>query len=321
MLQDMFVAFILVAAAEMGDKSQVLAMTFATRYSIGQVLIGISIGALLNHGIAVALGSSLTKFIALDTIRITAGAAFVLFAFLTLIKQEDSLEQIENRKYAPVITIATAFFIGELGDKTQLTAITLAGSAENPLFVLIGTVSAMIITSSIGILVGSRMGNRMPEFSLKIISALVFLFFGLTALYRNIPPIYLTPLNLFVVILVLGLVTTFLIRRAGLLHHQPSMYKTRAEHLSKVYELLNDPNFNLVKAREALCLTIAECENCHNRHRANCAIHTTRRKLEMICFNKTLPFSGNLVRYLDDIEQESLVLAARIRKMIATKKN
>ena len=159
MLQELVTSCFLIVAAEMGDKSQILAMTFATKYSIRQVMLGVSIGALLNHGIAVALGSSLPKLISLDLVRIFAGIAFIAFALFSLAHTEDDdLEDTETNRFGPVITVATTFFIGELGDKTQLAAITLSSSAEHPLLVLAGTVSGMIITSAIGIIIGSRMG-------------------------------------------------------------------------------------------------------------------------------------------------------------------
>ena len=143
----------LIVAAEMGDKSQILAMTFATRYTIRQVMLGVFFGILLNHGIAVALGTSLSLIISLDIVRALAGVVFVIFALLTLAKMdEDDLESTNNHRYGPVATVSMAVFISELGDKTQLATITLASSSQYPLFVLAGTVSGMVITSAIGIL-------------------------------------------------------------------------------------------------------------------------------------------------------------------------
>lgn len=112
MLQELLTSCFLIVAAEMGDKSQILAMTFATKYSIRQVMLGVSIGALLNHGIAVALGSSLSKLIALDLVRILAGAAFILFALISLANSgEDEPDEAENHKFGPVLTVAMVFLL------------------------------------------------------------------------------------------------------------------------------------------------------------------------------------------------------------------
>ena len=78
MLQEFVTSCFLIVAAEMGDKSQILAMTFATRYSIRQVMLGVFLGILLNHGAAVALGSSLSLIVSLDKVRIASGVLFVL---------------------------------------------------------------------------------------------------------------------------------------------------------------------------------------------------------------------------------------------------
>src|SRR5690606_32685181 len=121
-----------------------------------------------------ALGSSLSLIVSLDKVRIASGVLFVLFALLTLAKaDDDELESAESNRYGPVLTVAMAVFISELGDKTQLATITLAGGAQYPLLVLAGTVSGMVMTSAIGILIGSRMGERVPEFAMRVVSALV----------------------------------------------------------------------------------------------------------------------------------------------------
>ena len=129
MFQEILKAFTLIFIAEMGDKTQILAMAFATRYPVKKVLLGIGIGAFLNHGLAVLLGSLLSNFIPINTLQLVAGIAFVGFAIWSLKIEEDDEEETPKFQLGPVVTIALAFFIGELGDKTQLTAITLASDS------------------------------------------------------------------------------------------------------------------------------------------------------------------------------------------------
>ena len=155
MMIEMLKAFFLIFIAEMGDKTQILAMAFATRFPVKKVLAGVFIGVLLNHGLGVIVGKYISDFLPTNIIQIVAGVVFISFAFWTL-KVEDDEDKDEEQKYkfGPVLTVALAFFIGELGDKTQLTAITLATNTSYPLAILGGTVLGMIMTCSIGILIG-----------------------------------------------------------------------------------------------------------------------------------------------------------------------
>src|SRR5690554_6657540 len=183
MIQDFLQAFLLVFIAEMGDKSQLLAMTFAIRYPVRKVLIGILIGAFLNDGLAVMLGSLVSNFLPMNTIQIIAGCAFIVFALWSLKVEEDEEDTVNRKiKLGPVATVAIAYFIGEFGDKTQLTAIALASNAVSPFAVLIGTVLGMFTTGGIGIYIGKKLGDRIPDTAIKLASAALFLFFGITKL-------------------------------------------------------------------------------------------------------------------------------------------
>lgn len=117
----------------MGDKSQILAMAFATKFPIRKVMIGVFAGALLNHGLAVLLGSFIQDYIPITTLQIVAGFAFVVFALWSL-KPEDNKDEETNKKmkFGPILTVAIAYFLGELGDKTQLTTIALSANSQFP---------------------------------------------------------------------------------------------------------------------------------------------------------------------------------------------
>lgn len=191
MLAEMIKAFLLIFMAEMGDKTQILAMAFATRFPVRKVLIGIGLGVLLNHGLAVALGSYLSQVVPIDTIQMIAGAAFIGFALWTLRPEEEEEEKETRMRFGPAATVALAFFLGELGDKTQLTAITLAADAGYPVMVLAGTVSGMVATGALGIFIGKKLGDRIPETGIRLLAASIFMFFGLQKLYRTVPARYL----------------------------------------------------------------------------------------------------------------------------------
>lgn len=212
MLQEILKSFILIFIAEMGDKTQILAMAFATRYPIKKVLMGIGIGVFLNHGLAVLLGSYLSQMVPIRTIQMIAGIAFVGFALWTL-KSEDEEEEKEHRlQFGPIATVAIAFFLGELGDKTQLTAITLAADATFPSMILAGTVLGMVGTGAIGIIVGKKLGDKIPELGIKLLAASIFMFFGLQKLSQTVPNQYMKPHFVVPFIGVLTLIVYLMVR-------------------------------------------------------------------------------------------------------------
>ncbi len=177
-----------VTLAEMGDKTQLLAMAFATKYKTSKVLIGVFLATVLNHGLAVALGNVITRYHAIEIwIQIIASLSFIFFGLWTI--RGDKLNSEENRKtkfkLGAVMTVAIAFFIAELGDKTQLTTIALAAKfPENPIGILMGSTTGMLIADAIGIIVGVIMCKKIPERTIKLVSAGAFIFFGLIGSYQ-----------------------------------------------------------------------------------------------------------------------------------------
>lgn len=176
-------ALVMVVLAEMGDKTQLLAMAMATRFPARSVLWGVLWATILNHAIAVALGTYLGASLNFGLIKTVAAIAFILFGLWTL--RGDTLAGEEKRKLVvnPVLTVAIAFFFAEMGDKTQLATVALAARYESPLATLLGTTTGMLIADALGIYVGVVAGKRIPEQLVKWISALIFIGFGLVSLY------------------------------------------------------------------------------------------------------------------------------------------
>lgn len=188
-------------------------MMFATKYKTSKVLIGIFIGSFLNHGLAVAFGTLLGNMIPVYILQMTAGAAFVGFALWTLMSADDEeADEKAQKGRSAIIVVAMAFFVGELGDKTQLTAITLSLDALYPWMILMGTVSGMIVTSSLGIFVGSKIGDRLPETLIKVISSGIFLLFGTMKLLSSTPPYLVNVYTVSVFILVVTSASILLFR-------------------------------------------------------------------------------------------------------------
>lgn len=187
-----FIAFIFsvgaVTLAEMGDKTQLLAMAFATKYKASKVLVGVFIATIFNHGLAVALGNMITKYEGVDIwVQGFASISFIFFGLWTI--RGDKLEGEENRntKFGAIMTVAIAFFIAEIGDKTQLATIALATKFPlNPIGILMGTTTGMVIADAIGIIVGVVMCKKIPERTIKLVSSGAFIIFGFVGSYQVI---------------------------------------------------------------------------------------------------------------------------------------
>ncbi len=182
-----FKALVLVVLAEMGDKTQLLAMAMASKYKVKQVMIGVLIATVCNHAIAVAIGAYAGALIPMDTVKILAAILFLIFGLWTL--RGDKLDDEENKKskFGPIATVGIAFFIAEFGDKTQLMTITISAQSSMPVFILAGTTVGMMIADGIGIVGGAWMCKHIPEKYIKWITGGVFMFFGALTLYEAVP--------------------------------------------------------------------------------------------------------------------------------------
>lgn len=173
-----------VILAEMGDKTQLLAMAFATRYSATKVLLAVFIATILNHALAVAVGHFLTVIIPMDIISFIAAFSFIIFGLWTIRGDKLEGEDKKESRFGPIVTVAIAFFLAEMGDKTQLVTISLAVEYQNMLNVLMGTTLGMVIADGIGIIIGIVMRKHIPERKIKWISAIIFVLFGLSGVYK-----------------------------------------------------------------------------------------------------------------------------------------
>jgi Ca2+/H+ antiporter, TMEM165/GDT1 family len=268
MLREILGACMLIFIAEMGDKTQILAMAFATKFPVRKVITGIFLGCLLNHGIAVFFGSYISNFIPINLIQIIAGFAFVLFSLWTLKSDEEEEEEEKKSKFGPIFTVAIAFFIGELGDKTQLTAITLASDAKYPAAILCGTVLGMVITGGLGIIAGKKLGDKIPELAVKIIAASVFMIFGLIKIYQSVPSKYFNMQNIFIFLFLVSLAIYIMVKplinakKQGKL----TLLKKKSGELYRYYHKIE-------KNIDEICLGSQICGNCQGK---NCIVGYTK---------------------------------------------
>ena len=174
-------SFGVIFVAELGDKSQLMAMAFATRYRALPVLVGITIATAVVHLFSVLLGAGLGAALPTEWITLVAGLAFFLFAAWTVRGDQLSADEAgkANRSARSAIVAASAaFFLAELGDKTMLATITLA-STESATGVWIGSTVGMVAADALAILVGAQLAKRVPEKAIRYGAAASFAIFGL----------------------------------------------------------------------------------------------------------------------------------------------
>lgn len=181
-----------VVLAEMGDKTQLLAMAFAAKFRWQTVMWAVFVATAANHLGAAAAGGWLASVVPLATIKVVAAASFILFGLWTV--RGDRLEGEDERyHFSPFWTVTVAFFMAEMGDKTQLATISLAVEYRAVWTVWMGTTLGMMVSNALGIVFGNLVGARLPERAIKWGAAAIFVAFGLWGLWENLPREVWTP--------------------------------------------------------------------------------------------------------------------------------
>jgi len=175
-----------VALAEIGDKTQLLAFILAARFKKPlPIVAGILVATLVNHGLAGALGAWITSVVSPEILRWVLGLSFIGMAVWTLIpdKIEDEETRAAQRLGVFGATLIT-FFLAEMGDKTQLATVALAAHYGAPLLVVIGTTLGMLIADVPAVLVGNRFAAKIPLKIVHSIAAAIFAAMGVLALLK-----------------------------------------------------------------------------------------------------------------------------------------
>lgn len=176
--------------AELGDKSQLMAMTFATRYRARDVIIGITVATAIVHLASVAIGYFVGSAFAdyQGWISIAAGIAFIVFGLWTLrgdeLTEDEALKAKTSTGFS-IVAVGVAFFLAELGDKTMLATITLAVQ-ENWFGTWIGSTIGMVAADALAIWVGFLLGKRLPEKTIKWGAAVAFFVFAVVLILEGV---------------------------------------------------------------------------------------------------------------------------------------
>ncbi|HJU21245.1 MAG TPA: TMEM165/GDT1 family protein [Casimicrobiaceae bacterium] len=174
-----------VALAEMGDKTQILALILAARFRKPlPIILGILAATLANHTVAAAIGAWLTSALDPSVLRVALGISFIAMAAWTLVP--DRLDERDARLPHTGVFMATivAFFLAEIGDKTQIATVALAARFHAFGNVIAGTTLGMMIANVPAVLIGRRLAHRVPIRLVRGVAAVVFLALGIVALAR-----------------------------------------------------------------------------------------------------------------------------------------
>jgi len=182
------VSFAVIFVAELGDKSQLMAMTFATRFKTLPVLIGITVATAIVHLVSVGIGYGLGATLPTGWISLVAAIAFLAFGAWTLRGDkltDDEKQKAERSTGSAILAVGGAFFLAELGDKTMLATITLA-TQHGWFGTWLGSTLGMVAADALAIVVGRLLGKHLPEKAIKYGAAALFAIFGVWLLIEAI---------------------------------------------------------------------------------------------------------------------------------------
>jgi putative Ca2+/H+ antiporter (TMEM165/GDT1 family) len=185
-MEALYISTGVVALAEMGDKTQLLAFILAARFKKPvPIILGILLATIVNHGLAGALGAWITSVVSPDAMRWVLGLSFIGMAIWTLIpdKIEEEETQVAQKLGVFGATLVT-FFLAEMGDKTQIATVALAAHYGAPLLVVIGTTLGMLIADVPAVFVGNKFAAKIPMKLVHSIAAGIFAIMGLLTLLK-----------------------------------------------------------------------------------------------------------------------------------------
>ena len=181
-MEAFFVSAAVVAVAEIGDKTQLLALMLAARYRKPvPIILGILLATLANHALAAWAGAAVARWVGADTMRWILGAAFIVMAGWCLIPDKADDGPQAARQAGAFLATLVAYFIVEIGDKTQIATVALAARFNSLVLVTAGTTIGMLLANAPVVLFGDAIARRLPLRIVRIVAALLFVALGLAA--------------------------------------------------------------------------------------------------------------------------------------------
>lgn len=184
-MESLLVSTGVVALAEIGDKTQLLAFILAARFKKPvPIILGILVATIINHGLAGALGAWITSAVTPEILRWVLGLSFIGMAIWTMIP--DKIEEEETKvaqKFGVFGATLITFFLAEMGDKTQIATVAMAAHYAAPLMVVIGTTLGMLIADVPAVFLGDKLANKIPMKLVHSIAAAIFAILGIATLF------------------------------------------------------------------------------------------------------------------------------------------
>jgi len=185
-MEALLLSMLAVTLAEIGDKTQLLALMLAARYrKPWPIVAGIAVATLFNHTLAAALGGWIRSVVPPDVLKWLVAASFIGVAIWTLIpdKMDDEAEPADARRFGVFGVTVVTFFLAEMGDKTQIATAVLGARYDNLVAVVSGTTLGMLIADVPAVFAGHLAGNRIPMKWVHIAAAVLFIALGVAVLF------------------------------------------------------------------------------------------------------------------------------------------
>ena len=185
-MESLLISTGVVALAEIGDKTQLLAFVLAARFRKPvPIIAGILCATLVNHGLAGALGAWITSVVSADVMRWVLGLSFIAMAVWTMIPDKIEEDETQVAGHLGVFgATLVSFFLAEMGDKTQIATVALAAHYGAPLMVIAGTTLGMLVADIPAVFAGDKLANKIPMKLVHSIAAGIFAIMGLLTLFR-----------------------------------------------------------------------------------------------------------------------------------------
>ena len=173
----------IVALAEIGDKTQLLAFILAAKFREPvPIVLGILVATLANHGFAGAVGAWVTTLLSPEALRWILGVSFIAMAVWTLIPDKFDEDDAKLARFGVFGTTLIAFFFAEMGDKTQVATVALAAQFQSLFWVVAGTTVGMMIANVPAVIMGDRIAHKMPVVLVHRVAATIFAVLGVLTL-------------------------------------------------------------------------------------------------------------------------------------------
>ena len=274
MFIEFFKSFIIIILAEIGDKTQLLALSFSLSYSLKKLFFGFLLGSVLSQGLSVAFGQLIRSFNIGNYLFYISAAVFLYFGFMNALKHKKRPLRKSEKFKNPIYLIAVSFFIVEFGDKTQLSAFAVSLHSNYPILNLIGGIIGILLISVVFIIMNKKLGSRIPEESFKIFSSFILIIVGLINLTKALPDFIIENVLYLIVLFAIIFVYFYFSIKTW-----KSKQKKETNDLNSNDRKLENYYSELKEYIDEICLGFDNCGDCQGNE---CIIGYTKKTIDDI---------------------------------------